>query len=179
MHTLPRILLLICAAALAKGADIPKGTKISERLDSPLSSRNARVGVTFDSNLASDLVFNGKIFAPAGARLRGRVTDVESATVSITLDDLETGSSRYELKTTDYTQHGKGAGRGSSPRQRAIGDTIAGTGKTPPTPDSNIELGVPLGGSGSDAVIPAQMLISFKVIKGRDLTPKPSAPKAD
>jgi hypothetical protein len=178
MRELPRIpiLLLVCISALlANAADIPKGAKLSVRLDSPLSSRNARVGDTFDGNLSSDLVFNGKTFAPAGARVRGRVTDLGPASISITLDALETATSRYQLRTTDYTQRGKGTTRGSSPGQRGagIGDAIGGIGKTPPVPDGNLELGVPLGGSGSDAVIPAQMLVSFKVIKGIDVTPKP------
>lgn len=83
-------------------------------------------------------------------------------------------------RTTDFT----GRGKGSSPGQRGnagnvIGDTTGGLGKTPPLPDGNIELGVPIGGSGPGAIIPAEMLVSSKVVKGVDVSPKPSPCKPD
>lgn len=127
-----------------------------------------------------DLVVNRKTFVPAGARVRGRVPYVESAAISITLDHLDTETCRTYEVTTDFT----GRGKGSSPGQRGnagnvIGDTIGGLGKTPPLPDGNIELGVPIGGSGPGAIIPAEMPVSFKVVKGMDVSPKPSPHKPD
>ena len=125
------------AAGWLEAADTPKGAKISVRLNSSISSISARVGDTFEGELAHDLVVNGKTFAPAGARVRGRVTYVESAAISITLDHLDTEAVSCARRTTDFTQRGKG----SSPGQRGnagnvIGDTIGGLGKTLPTATS-------------------------------------------
>ena len=166
------------AAGWLEAADTPKGAKISVRLNSSISSISARVGDTFEGELAHDLVVNGKTFAPAGARVRGRVTYVESAAISITLDHLDTEAVSCARRTTDFTQRGKG----SSPGQRGnagnvIGDTIGGLGKTPPLPDGNIELGVPIGGSGPGAIIPAEILVSFQVVRGMDVSPKRSPRK--
>jgi len=62
------------AAGWLEAADTPKGAKIIVRLNSSVSSISARVGDKFEGKLAHDLVGNGKTFAPAGARVRGRVT---------------------------------------------------------------------------------------------------------
>jgi hypothetical protein len=118
---------------LLAAADIPKGAKISARPDGNLSSISARVGDTFDGKLANGLVVSGKTFAPAGARVRGRVSYVESAAIPIMLDHLDTETLSYSPRTTDFAQRGEG----SSPGQRghagtATGDTIGGRGKTPP-----------------------------------------------
>jgi hypothetical protein len=173
--------LAVCGAAcLLEAADIPRGAKISVRLDANLSSSSAWVGATFDGKLANELVVDGKTLAPAGARVRGWVTCVESAAISITLDHLATETLSHSLRTTDFTQRGKG----SSPGQRGnvgimTGDTIGGLGRTPRLPDGNLARGVPVGGSGPDAIIPAEMVVSFKVLKGMDVSPKPGPPKPD
>jgi hypothetical protein len=58
---------------------IPEGTQFSVRLDEPLSSRTARREDRFEASVFRPVRSEGILAIPAGARMRGIVSDVEPA----------------------------------------------------------------------------------------------------
>ena len=72
------LVLLLAAVALAE-TTIPKGTRITVRLESAISSGTARSGQNFNANLVRDLVVNGKTIAKAGAVAKGKIVYAKSS----------------------------------------------------------------------------------------------------
>jgi hypothetical protein len=58
---------------------VPAGQELDVRLQSTLSSENARVEQRFEATTAADLMQNGRVLVPAGAVVHGVVADVKPA----------------------------------------------------------------------------------------------------
>lgn len=164
----------------ARTVTIPAGTLISARLSETLESDKMQPGDSFLAVLDSPLVVEGLVIAEKGARLEGRVVEVEQAgrvkgraALGIQLVRLETSDGqrvaiqtetfRKEAEATrreDAAKVGLGAGLGA-----AIG-AIAGGGK-------GAAIGAAAGGAagtgavlatrGKPAVIPVETRIDFRL----------------
>ena len=66
-----------CAAKLSDdNADLPTGTAIKMKLETPLSSRNSKEGDGFSGRVTEDVVVNGRTIIPVGASVSGRLLRV-------------------------------------------------------------------------------------------------------
>jgi hypothetical protein len=83
---------------------VASGTKFRARLESPLSSERARVGDPVTARLDEPLVAgDGTVVAPRGARLTGRVLEVEReglGRVALLFDQLQINGRAYPIVTT-------------------------------------------------------------------------------
>ena len=70
-------------AAGPKNYTVPAGTSVSVQLPAEISTKTAKVGQRFTTNLTSDLVVNGKVLAQAGAPVQGSITEVISGSKTI------------------------------------------------------------------------------------------------
>jgi hypothetical protein len=166
-----------------KSVVVPSGTALSVRLQDSLDSGVNKTGETFQATLDEDLVVDGKIVAPRGSSIAGKVVNVASAgrvegraAMSLTLTDLKTASASYPIHTNtlafeaesstkkDATKVGIGAGLG------AVIGAIAGGGK-------GAAIGAAVGGGAGTATVlatkgkelnfPAEYQFSFAL--GNDL----------
>jgi hypothetical protein len=70
---------LVAALAASAAQRIPAGTTIEVRNNATLDSGTARTGQQWTGTLANDLSVDGKVVAPKGSRVRGRISDAESS----------------------------------------------------------------------------------------------------
>lgn len=68
------------AASTGSGTEIPVGTEMDVRLQTPLSSKDAKVEQRVDATTVVPLTRQGRTLVPAGAAVRGHVAAVEPAT---------------------------------------------------------------------------------------------------
>ena len=71
------------ASPVQQRAQVPSGTAMTVALSSDLSSKTAKPGDPFEATVASNLLVNGKIAVPTGARVTGTITDVVSGSKAI------------------------------------------------------------------------------------------------
>ena len=164
-------------------SDIPKGNKISIRTGELISSDRNVAGDSVDAVLASDVVIDGKVIAREGDKVGASVAFADPSrsgkfsspgSVAIRLDTIETPEGTYHLSTNQYTRQGQGRGRSAIPGGPGGGVSIGSVGgiqrQSPfPTPDPS---GVSIGGSGPEAVIPPQSVLTFKTSGISKLVPK-------
>jgi hypothetical protein len=158
---------------------LPAGTAIEAYLDEPLGSKTSTSGDSFAAVLARDLVVEGRVVAPKGSHLVGRVVEARPsgkvkgvARLSITLEALELGRRSRSLKTStivieanpskgqDAKKVGIGAGAGTvigailgGKKGAAIGGAVgAATGGA-----------VVLATSGDEVELPAEQLLAFEL----------------
>lgn len=165
---------------------IASGTRFEVRLADPIDSKTNKTGDTFRATLDQNLEVDGKIAAPRGSLLKGRIVSVKEpgrvegrAAMSIVLTGITVNKVDYPIETNtlafeaekstkeDATKIGIGAGVG------AIIGAIAGGGK-------GAAIGAAVGGGagtatvlatkGKDVKFPAEERFSF-VLKG-DLSVK-------
>lgn len=67
-------------ASTGSGTEIPVGTEMDVRLQTPLSSKDAKVEQRVDATTVVPLTRQGRTLVPAGAAVRGHVAAVEPAT---------------------------------------------------------------------------------------------------
>jgi hypothetical protein len=84
---------------------IPVGTEIDVRLRSTLSSETAQVEQRFEATTVVDLVQSGRVLAPAGALVRGVVSEVDKAgrvdrdgSLTLTFDRLIVHGREYDIR---------------------------------------------------------------------------------
>ncbi len=138
---------------------IPSGTRFEVRLLDPISSADNKSGDTFKASLDQDLIADGKIAAPRGSTVTGKLMGVKGsgrvegrATMSVTLTEITIGKTSYPIQTntlsfeaekttkSDATKVGIGAGLG------AIIGAIAGGGK-------GAAIGAAVGGGAGTATV--------------------------
>ena len=165
-------LLLIGIVSLAFAQEIPKNFKVSFRVNTLVSSDRNVAGDPVDGVLAGDLVVKGKVIAHEGDPVRASVAFADPSqsgrfaspgSIGIRLDTIETPEGTYHLSTNQYTR--RGVGRGSSPVGGIGGgvsiDSVGGIGRQSPFPNTDPSQ-VSIGGSGPEAVIPPQSVLTFK-----------------
>lgn len=113
----------------APKAVIPKGTKLSVRIDEPLSTRRNRAGDRFRATLASPLVVEGKTVVPAGAAFTGNVTGSDEsgrlkgrAVLSLTLAAFTVDGKEFAVSTNEVVR------QSDSHKKRNVGFIAGGSG---------------------------------------------------
>jgi hypothetical protein len=156
---------------------VASGTRFEIRLIDPISSVDGKSGETFRATLDKDLEVGGKVAAPRGSTVVGKLVEVKQpgrvegrAAMSITMTEISVGKVAYTIQTNtlsfeaekttkqDATKVGVGAGIG------AIIGAIAGGGK-------GAAIGAAVGGGagtatvlatkGKDVKFPAEERFSF------------------
>jgi len=149
-------------------AVVPRGQVLEVRLAQYLSTKTSQIGETFETHLDEDLIVDGKLMAPIGSRVMGRVTHVMKsgkvkgrAQMGLTLQQIVVGDEEYPLqsnnleyesastKKEDAKKIGIGAGVGAlvgalagGKKGAAIGTAVgagAGTGAVLVTSGEEIE----------------------------------------
>jgi hypothetical protein len=177
-------LVLFAATSFLSAADIPKGTKITVRLESLITSASAEFGQTFDASLTRDFVVNHRTVAAAGSKAEVMIVKAQSsgngyaAFITVKLTSLEGKSATYVLDTYDVTRQGSGKASPSEPRPTDdVGPMISGIGKRPsiPTmPGVGPDQGVVLDkGSGPDVILPPGALLTFQARADAEEVTKP------
>jgi hypothetical protein len=73
------VFMFVAAALCSEAQRIPAGTTIVVRNTTPLDSGTAKSGQNWSGTLVDDLVVKDKVVAPAGSRVKGAVSGVESS----------------------------------------------------------------------------------------------------
>jgi len=97
---------------------VPAGTQLDVELLDPLSSGTSQVGDRFQARLASPLSVNGRVLAPAGAKVSGVVTEVVSlkkfggqAKLVGAFDSIVIDGTQHAIHATVVEQGKKQAGK--------------------------------------------------------------------
>ena len=101
-------LLLICGLAGTASAQTPNTAAV--RLVDALSTERSQTGETFSATLDQPLVMNGRVVAPQGARVTGRVREAISsgrlkkpASITLRLESVQSSGGKVPLDTQDLT----------------------------------------------------------------------------
>jgi hypothetical protein len=157
--------------------DLPAGTRVRVRLDQDLGSKISRPGDSFAATVADDVVVNGQVVIPHGARAEGTVIDAKplghfkgGALLELRLERVHTSWGSYPVATSSIDQVQKGKGKrsaefaGGGGAFGAIIGGIAGGGKGALIGGL---LGGGAGGAGSaftgnkQIFLPAETLLTF------------------
>jgi hypothetical protein len=103
-------LALACLAGLTAAAhaqvNLPAGSAILVTLDQSVSSKDARTGQKLDGTVAQEVVVNGKVAVPKGARAQLSVADVQAsgrlstpAKLWLQVDSIEVKGHSYRTAT--------------------------------------------------------------------------------
>ena len=164
---------------------IPKGTILSVRLGQTISSKTTNSGEPFTATLAEPITVDGQTVVDAGAKAAGTVVEAVplgrfkgGAKLRLSLDSLTVSGKRYALQTASVNRAQSGKGKrtgamiGGGAGLGAIIGGIAGGGK-------GAAIGALVGGGAGtagaaytgnkDLVIPAESVISFKVLQPVDV----------
>jgi len=163
----------------AEAVTIAAGTPIKVRTLTTLSTKETQTGERFNATLAEPLVVEGKVVAPRGTQVEGRVVDSDPggrvkgvATIAVRLTQLRIGDRNVAIETRAYARQahatkrkdaakvGIGAGIGA-----AIG-AIAGGGQGAAIGAASggaAGTGLVLATHGDPAVISAESVLTFKL----------------
>lgn len=164
---------------------VPAGTSFAVRLDQELSTRTATVDETFTATLAEPLLSSdGTTLIPAGATVRGRVTDSrksgstgQQAQLRIDFTSISWGGETYSLSSTTLDAEARLVTRDSRAAQAAKvgGGAVAGAilgrviGKDTRATVAGAAIGaaagtaVAIGTADVDAVIPAGSRVTARL----------------
>jgi hypothetical protein len=159
--------------------ELPVGTSIRVRLETALGSKISQPGEAFSANVADEVLSNGEVIIPRGARADGTVVDAKplgrfkgGAALSIRLDRVHTRWGSYAVATSSISRAEKGKGKrsagfiGGGAGLGALIGGIAGGGK------GALIGGLAGGGAGTagtaftgnqQIVLPAESLLTFKL----------------
>lgn len=98
--------------------ELPSGTSIPVRLDSELGSNISQAGESFSATVADDVLADGTVVIPRGARAEGTVIDAKAlgrfkggAMLSVRLDRVHTRWGSYPVETSSIARAEKGKGK--------------------------------------------------------------------
>ena len=101
--------------------DLPAGTRIGVRLDQDLGSKISQSGDSFRASVADDVLLNGQVVIPRGARAEGTVVDAKplgrfkgGAVLSVRLERVHTRWGSYPVATSTIDRAEKGKGKRSA-----------------------------------------------------------------
>ena len=87
--------------------EVPAGTEMDVRLQTALSSETAQVEQRFEAITAADVFENDRLLIPAGSRVRGVVSSVDSASrtdrrgsMTLAFDQITINGRNYEMRGT-------------------------------------------------------------------------------
>jgi len=164
---------------------LPEGTVITVRLNERVSSKDSSPGDRFTATVAQPVQVDGKDVIPKGATVTGTVTDAKalgkikgSATLRLVLDSVTVNDTKYDIHTSAVARSMQGKGKrtaefgGGGAAAGALIGGLAGGGK-------GLGIGLLAGGAAGlaggaftgnkDIVLPAETLLSFKLLKPVDV----------
>lgn len=169
-------------AAAAQGQrtiTVPAGTPILVRTVDSIDSSRQQAGYRFTATLETNLVAEGKVVAPRGTKVLGRLAQAKSAgrfkgqsELGLELTDIVINGTAYPLLTSEFQVKGKG--EGSKTGKKVLGGAglgaliggIAGGGK-------GAGIGAAIGGvsgtamagskKGQQVSVPSESLIEFRL----------------
>jgi hypothetical protein len=164
---------------------VPEGTVLEVRLNQTLSSKSSQTGETFSAVVESPVSVGGKVAIPKGAEASGTVVDAKAlgkfkggARLQIRLDSVSFGGNNYAVDTTSVARSAKGKGKrtavmiGGGAGLGALIGGLAGGGKGAAI-GGLVGAGAGTGGAyftgNKDVVLPAEALLSFKLLKAVDV----------
>ncbi len=87
--------------------EVPAGTEMDVRLSQPLSSETATVEQRFEATTAADVYEDNRLLIPAGSRVRGVVSSVDSASrtdrrgsMTLAFDQITINGRNYAMRGT-------------------------------------------------------------------------------
>jgi len=165
--------------AKAEAVIIREGTPLKIRTSTELSTKTIKTGDSFTATLAEPIVIEGKVVAPRGSRVEGRVVNSDPggrvkgvATISVRLTRLRLGDRGVEINTgviaqkahttkrKDATEIGIGAGVGAAIGALAGGGQGAAIGAAS---GGAAGTGLVLATHGEPAILPAESVLTFKL----------------
>jgi hypothetical protein len=166
-------------------ATLKSGTEFSVRLAESISSKRNQDGDSFEAVLDQDLVVDGKLVAPEGAKVVGRLTNVKRsgkvegrATMSLALTELVIGEERFPIRTNRLDFEAKGTGKEDAKKigiatgiGAAIG-AIAGGGKGAAIGGAigaGAGTGAVLATSGDEVEFGVEQLFNFRLTRDVEL----------
>ena len=109
------------AASAARRHHVPSGTAIRVRLDTDLGSKISQPGDTFTATVADDVLKDGEVVIPKGARAEGTVIDAKplghfkgGALLSVKLERVHTKWGSYPVATSTISRAEQGKGKRSA-----------------------------------------------------------------
>jgi hypothetical protein len=113
-------------------ASVPVGTTMQLTLDETLSTETNKAGDAFTATLSSPIIdLDGDVLIPAGATVRGRVTQVqksgrvgETAVLNLAFEAISFGERTYPLEASVVSANPERVGRSSTGEQ--VGKAAAG-----------------------------------------------------
>jgi hypothetical protein len=170
---------------------LPSGTAIRVRLDTDLGSKISQPGDSFTATVADEVLKEGEVVIPKGARAEGTVIDAKplghfkgGALLSIKLERVRTKWGSYPVATSSISRAEKGKGKrsagfiGGGAGLGAIIGGVAGGGK-------GAAIGALAGGGAGTAgtaltgnkqiVLPAETLLTFSLDHSVHITEKGQA----
>jgi hypothetical protein len=164
----------------AEPVTLPEGTVLKIRTTSTLSTKTTSPGEQFEASLEEPLAHNGRVVAPKGARVVGRVVEADPggrvkgrAEIAVRLTQLHVLEGKsVELQTSTFVRQARSTkkedamkiGIGSA-AGAAIG-AIAGGGAGAAigaASGAGAGTGMVLATRGAPAVIPAESVLTFKL----------------
>lgn len=127
-----KALAVVVVLSLGAMAQIPAGTPLTIRLNSEISSANARAGQSFHGTLTRSVVVRGKTVAQAGAPITGVVAHVKRSgrlhapgELTLRLTSMRMKHEEVGLNTTLVSTKGKSHKKGNV--EKIGGGAAAGT----------------------------------------------------
>jgi len=156
---------------------LPEGTQLRVRVIPTLSTQNLKGGETFEATLAEPLEIGGRVIAPRGAPVTGKVVEADPggrvrgvAHLTLQLSSLAAGGKTVDIVTDTVTQEAR-ATKGKDAAKVGIGSgvgaaigAIAGGGKGAAigaAAGGAAGTGVVLATRGEPAVVPSETVLSF------------------
>jgi len=110
---------------------IPAGTTLAVRVTQTLDSATTQTGESFSGALASDVIVDGLVAFPTGARVGGKVTDAKDAghysgnsRLAVTLTSIARRGDTLPISTDAFAK--EGAGRGKNTAAKVGGGAAVG-----------------------------------------------------
>ncbi|MGC1463451.1 MAG: hypothetical protein WA802_14705 [Terracidiphilus sp.] len=166
--------------------NLPAGTRLRVRLDQDLGSKISQPGDSFPATVADDVLVNGQVVVPRGARADGTVIDAKplgkvkgGAYLALRLERVHTNWGSYPVSTSSVDRAEKGKGKrtaimaGGGAGFGALVGALAGGGK-------GAAIGALAGGGAGTAgsaftgnkqiFLPAETLLTFRLENSVQIT---------
>jgi hypothetical protein len=184
----PAVIFVVLCSAIAFGSDIPKGTKITVRLDEMLSSDAAVIGQPFMAHLTHDLRFGtDHVMIHKGALVNGVVKYARSTMnysqageIDLQITSIASDGVSYGVLSDTFMRMGRDrpinpntgreddTGARRADVTRAGVDVLTGGGGNSPSatvPGTDITVGGANMQSGMQVILPTAMKITFTIVE--------------